>query len=112
MEEDKQKLSEGEQLFNLTQSKEWQLFKGRYEDVIMRLADIRNLPFSSDDSNGNKIVLTQEQRTYEMQVRERTLVYLQQIMNGILGDIEEYKELIAGLTKDKREDGFIIRFDS
>ncbi len=109
--EDKEKLSEGEQLYNLTQSKEWALFKDRYEDVTLRLADIRNIPFELEDANGNKMPVSPEQRTYEMQVRERTLMYLQEIMNGLVGDVEEYKELIKGMTEEHKDRGFIIKFD-
>ena len=110
-EEDK-KLTEGEKLYNLTQSKEWQLFKDRYEDVMLRLADIRNIPFDLKDKNGNISPIPAEQRTYEMQVRERTLMYLQDIMNRLTADIEEYQELLGGMTEDKkRNHGFIIQFD-
>ncbi|MCP4666464.1 MAG: hypothetical protein GY849_08850 [Deltaproteobacteria bacterium] len=109
--EEKDKLTIGEQLYNLTQSDEWKIFKDRYEDVILRLADIRNIPFTMQDKSGNTTAISSEQRTYEMQVRERTLMYLQQIMESILGDIQEYKELLNGMTEDKKQDGFVMRFD-
>jgi len=111
--EEKEKLTEGEKLYNLTQSDEWAIFKDRYEDVMERLADIRNIPFSLEDKDGNKIPILPEQRTYEMQVRERTLMYLQQLMDGMIGDITEYQETLNGLKQDERQpDDFIIRFDN
>lgn len=109
--EDKEKLSEGEKLHNLTQSDEWQIFKSRYEDVILRLADIRNIPFSFKGENEQTIVLSGEQRTYEMQVRERTLALMQEIFTSITADVEEYKEMINDIKNPKPNKDIIIRFD-
>jgi len=110
--EEEKKLTDGEKLYNLTQSEEWKLYKDRYEDVMLRLADIRNIPFTLKDKDGNSIPIQAEQRTYEMQVRERTLMYLQEIFNALTADVEEYKELIGGITEEKRDTGFIIQFDN
>ena len=109
--DDKEKLSEGEKLYNLTQSDEWTIFKDRMDDIILRLADIRNIPFELKDDKGQSLPIPAEQRTYEMQVRERTLMYLQQIMQGVTSDVEEYKELMNEITEDKKEGNCIIRFD-
>ena len=110
--EEKEKLSEGEALYNLTQSDEWQIFKDRFEDVVLSLADIRNIPFTIEDEKGGKIAISSEQRTYEMQVRERTLMLMQDIFGRITGDVEEYTEMIQEMKKGKREPGdFIIMLD-
>lgn len=109
--EDKEKLSEGEKLYNLSQSDEWQIFKDRYEDVILTLADIRNIPFKVGEQ-GKEVVLSGEQRTYEMQVRQRTLAHLQEIMAGLTADIEEYKEMIEGVKVCNQSSDIIIRFDN
>lgn len=110
--EDKEKLSEGEKLHNLTNSDDWHIVKDRFEDVILALADIRNIPFSVKGTNEQEIILSGEQRTYEMQVRERTLSYLQNIFSGLTADVEEYKEMIGGLKDKKPSEDFIIRFDN
>ena len=109
--EDKDKLSEGQALYNLSQSDEWKIFEGRYEEIMSVLSDIRNIPFELNDGK-QKTLLSAEDRTYEMQVRERTLMYMQTIMDRLTGDIEEYKEMVAGLTEKGRDDGFIIKFDN
>jgi len=110
--EEKEKLSEGEKLYNLTQSDEWTIFKGRMDDIVLRLADIRNIPFELQDKEGKSLPIPAEQRTYEMQVRERTLMYLQQIMQGVTSDVEEYKDLMKELTIDRKDNDCIIRFDN
>jgi len=109
--EENEKLTEGEKLYNLTQSDEWVIFRDRMDEIILRLADIRNIPFQLKDDKGVSIPIPAEQRTYEMQVRERTLMYLQQIMQGVIADVDEYKEMINGLTEEKEDGGCIIRFD-
>ena len=109
--EDKDKLSEGEALYNLSQSDEWKIFEQRYNDVLAALSDIRNIPFEVNDGK-QRTVLSAEDRTYEMQVRERTLMYLQNIWENMSGTIEEYKELVEGLKTKKVDDGFIIKFDN
>ena len=109
--EDKDKLSEGEALYNLSQSKEWKIFEKRYQEVLSVLSDIRNIPFEVVEGE-KRLALSAEDRTYEMQVRERTLMYLQTIMDRLKGDIEEYKELVAGLSDKTRNDSFIIKFDN
>lgn len=104
--EDNQKLTDGEKLLNMTKSDGWAIFNDRYEDVMLRLADIRNIPFKVEEK-----VLSAEQRTYEMQVRERVLLYMGEIMDSLNGSIEEYNELLDGMANQKRDEGFIVRFD-
>lgn len=107
---DEKILTDGEKLYNLTQSDEFKLYKERYDEVMLRLADIRNIPFTLE-KDGNIITLTAEERTYEMQVRQRVLLYMQEIFDRMTGDLEEYNELLSGMTQDKKQDGFLIRLD-